>query len=268
MKNVNSMLFDTHAHLNSLEFDSGLEEIAKRCQNKNIRVNNIGSDLKSSEKAVEIAEKYPNFMFAAIGLHPANTEAFDIVKYKNLAQNKKVVALGEVGLEYKKDKNGAILTSENQKEKQKAIFLEFINLSGKTKKPLVIHCRNSHDDLINILHSKISNLNSLTGVIHCFSGNAKQAKKYLEIGFLLGFTGIITYSSSYDKVIKETPLDKILIETDCPWLAPAPFRGQRNEPVYVKYVALRIAEIKNLNFETVAEKTFKNACELFKITQS
>lgn len=265
------MLFDSHAHLNFPEFKNDLEAVIQRCQNEKTWINNVGSDYKTSATAIEIAEKYWDGpkgprqggtcgvkIFASIGLHPTNIkeEKFDFQKYLKLASNQKVVAIGETGLDYYR-----ILNIKNQKE----VFIQHIELAKKLKKPLIIHCRNAHNDLIEILYSKSHILNSPTGVIHCFSGNIKQAQRYLEMGFYLGFTGIITYSQSYDPVIKETPLEKILIETDCPYLAPIPFRHQRNEPIYVKYVAQKIAEIKNLDLETVAEQTFKNACELFRI---
>jgi TatD DNase family protein len=150
------------------------------------------------------------------------------------------------------------------KNLQKEIFLKHWELAREVKKPVIIHCREAHQDLLEVLKSEILH-SKLRGVVHCFSGNLKQAEKYLAMGFYLGFTGIITYTSSYDKIIKNLPLEKILIETDCPYLAPVPYRGKRNEPVYVKYTAQKIAEIRGLSLEEIAEQTFQNACQLFKI---
>ena len=171
-----------------------------------------------------------------------------------------MAAVGETGLDYYRVKN------PESRIRQKKLFLEHLRLAREINKPLIIHCREAHDDLIEILNSKFHVLNSkLNGVIHCFSGNRQQAKQYLELGFFIGFTGIITYSSEYDEIIKNLPLEKILIETDCPYLAPVPRRGQRNEPAYIAYTAQKIASLRGLSLEKTAKQTADNALNLFQI---
>ena len=171
-----------------------------------------------------------------------------------------MAAIGETGLDYYRIKNNELRIKNLQKE----VFKKQIELALALDKPLIIHCRDAHDDVISILNSYFLIHNSkLKGVIHCFTGNQKQAKQYLEMGIFLGFTGIITYSPAYDEIIKDLPLEKILIETDCPYLTPVPRRGQRNEPLYVKFVAQKIAAIRNLSLEEVARQTADNALNLF-----
>ena len=213
---------------------------------------NVGSNYETSEKAVEIAKKY-NGVFAAIGLHPihAKDENFSASKYKDLCQSNKVVAIGEIGLDYFKD-YGLF------KEKQKQVFLQQLDLAKELDLPVIIHCRMAHEDLLEILNNK------LNGVVHCFTGNWDEAKRYLDMGFYLGINGIM-YKFDLKEVIEKTPLDKILIETDCPYLVPLQADSKRNEPIFIKYIVQDIAKIKNIDFETVAETTFQNAKNLFRI---
>jgi TatD DNase family protein len=259
------MLFDSHAHLNFKAFKDDYRQVIKRCQENNVWMINVGSQYETSKKAIEIAEKYDKGVYAAVGLHPIHVEDenFDYEKYSDLAKNPKVVAIGETGLDYYRDKNNP---STSFRASQKEIFLKHLELARELNKPVIIHCREAHRDLTEILKIETQKLKANSrGVIHCFTGNQKQAEKYLELGFYLGFTGIITYSSDYDEIIKNLPLDKILIETDSPYLTPIPFRDQRNEPSYVKYVAEKIATLKNLPLEKIAEQTTNNALKLFSI---
>jgi len=254
------MFFDSHAHLNFKNFKNDYEEIIKRCLAEKIWMVNVGCGYDYSQLAIEIAEKYETGVWAAIGLHPSDVEKenFDYQKFLALAKNSaKVVVIGETGLDYHHVKN------IESRTKQKELFLEHVKLAAELKLPLTIHCREAYDELIELLRQ--ASAYKPHGVIHCFSGNSQQAGKYLELGFYLGFTGIITYSSDYDQIIKDMPLEKILIETDCPYLAPVPRRGQRNEPAYIKFIARKIADIREISLEKVAEQTFQNSLQLFNI---
>lgn len=254
------MLIDTHAHLNFNDFRNDFDEVIKRSLAEDIWMINVGSKYETSKKAVEIAEKYEKGIYAAIGLHPIHStdEEFDKEKYKELANSDKVVAIGEIGLDYFKD-YGLF------REKQKEVFLEQLNLVKELNLPVIFHCRMAHEDLLEILKN-----HQVPGVIHCFTGDWKQAKEYLEMGFYLGINGII-YKLYLKEVIEKTPLEKILIETDCPYLIPPLARrspkgeGGRNEPIFVKYIVQEIAKIKNIDFQEVAESTFQNAKNLFRI---
>jgi len=274
------MLIDTHAHLNFSAFKNDADETAKRALDENIWIINVGSQYSTSERAVEMAEKYPEGVFAAIGIHPVHlselvfkdkvdedeevefhpsVEEFDEEGYLKLAESKKVVAIGEIGLDY-------FHNSEN-KEKQKEVFKKQIDMAVKLDLPIIVHCRKAHDDIIEILRNKKKDFGEkLRGVVHCFSGRLSQAKIYTEeLGFHLGFNGIITFDRSYDKVLREIDLKYILTETDCPYLTPIPFRGKRNEPLYVKYVAEKIAEIKKIDLAEIEKNTTENARNLFGI---
>jgi len=281
--------FDSHAHLNFKAFNNDYPKIIKKCLEENLWLINVGSKYNTSEKAVDIAEKCEKGVWAAVGLHPIHIEdeVFNYQKYLELAKNPKVAAIGETGLDYRRITNDELRIKNLQKE----VFKKQIELAMELNKPLIIHCRDAHDDVVKILDSCFKiHVPRLRGVIHCFTGNSQQAEQYLELGFLLGFTGIITYSSDYDAIIKDIPLEKILIETDCPYLTPLKMQTDaddtqtnadnlprqsassprksafiRNEPLYVKYVAQKIAEIRGLSLEKTAEQTFRNALRLFKI---
>lgn len=266
------MLFDTHSHVNFGVFSKDADEVIKRALDSGVWLINVGADLETSKKAVELAEKYSKKysggVYAAIGLHPNDfTKGFDYEVYKNLATNLKVVAIGETGLDYYRIKDEETRNKDGQKE----LFEKHISLAMELNKPLIIHCREAlstssgqaHDDIIQILNTKYKILNTRAGILHSFSGNLEQAKQYIGLGFKIAFNGIITFSRDYDEVVREIPLENILIETDCPYLTPVPYRGQRNEPAYVIEVAKKLAEIKGLNLEEVAEKTTKNAKEVF-----
>lgn len=253
------MLIDTHCHLNFDEFKNEREEIIARCFKNDIWLINIGADYETSKKAVEIAERYKEGVYASIALHPHNVqkEKFDISKYQVLAKSSKVVAIGECGLDY-------MFCEDNEKGQglQQEIFLQHLELAKETNKPVIVHCRRLFPEILKIFQG----LNvKPRAVLHCYMGRWSYAQEFLKMGFYLSFTGLITYARDYDKVIKNTPLEQFLIETDAPYLAPVPYRGQRNLPLYVKYVAKKIAEIKEISLEKVAEQTTKNARELFGI---
>lgn len=290
------MLVDTHAHLNFPAFDRDRDEITEKCLENDLWLINIGSNYEASKKAVEISRNYPEGVFAAIGLHPINLDTglvriktnalegkhfeqeFDYKKYRDLIKSGKVVAIGEIGLDYYwKPKTKR--KRELFKERQRTVLCQQLNLAEELNLPVIFHCRMAHQDLIEVLNSKfpISNF-QIEGVMHGFVGTIEQLKEYLKMGFYIGFNGIIfkkIEGIDFEENIKETPIERILIETDCPYLTPPVARrsfsegGQnqeeRNEPMNVKYIAEKIAKIKNITFEKVAEITTKNAKELFKI---
>ncbi len=277
------MLIDTHAHVNFNGYKGDFEEVIKRTLENDVWMINVGSQYETSKKAVEIAEKYEKGIYAAVGLHPihlaegifkvkldgeetafqAKNEDFYYEKYKGLAQSSKVVAIGETGLDYYyRPKTKKKL--EEFKNKQKEVFLQHLELVKELNLPIIFHCRMAHDDLIKILNTRYKIQNTRPrGVIHCFTGTWEQAGQYLEMGLYLGFNGII-FKLNLDEIIKKTPLERILIETDCPYLTPPPMVG-RNEPFYVRYVAERIAKVKNLSFQDLSKITTENAKKLFSI---
>lgn len=272
------MLIDTHAHVNFNVYKDDADEVIRRALENNVWMINVGSQYDTSKRAVEMAEKYSQGVYAAVALHPIHLgpskfidkdeirfktreEKFDKEKYRELALSPKVVAIGETGLDYY---HVACNMKHETKIKalQKEIFKKHLDLAKELNKPIILHCRKAYDDLLGVLHATGY---GLCGVLHCFMGKLSQAEEFFKMGAYLGFNGLITYCQDYDKVIKNTPLEKILIETDCPYLTPESHRRERNEPLYVKYVAEKIAEIKGIGLEKVAEQTTKNARDLFKI---
>ncbi|MFH1187676.1 MAG: TatD family hydrolase [bacterium] len=281
-------IFDTHAHLNFNIFKDDRDEIIKNCLDKNIWVINVGSQYDTSKTAAQMAEKYKEGIYAAIGIHPihlsqtevdeeeiffkSREERFDRDKYKNILNNK-VVAIGEIGLDYfhiPKERN----FNEIRKIQKDGFALQ-LNFAREFNLPVILHCRGSKDDpfgayeeMIDILSDFVVNSKGqkkLRGVIHCFGANLQIAKKFVELGFYIGFTGIITFKNAKDLqgVVRNIPLEKILAETDCPYLAPDPFRGKRNEPAYAEYVVRKIAELKGLDFEEVRVKILDNSRGVF-----
>lgn len=254
------MLIDTHCHLNFEDFDKDRDEIINRCLSNDIYVINVGADYETSEKAVEIAEKYKKGLYASVAIHPHSVgkERYDIMIYHNMARNPKVVAVGETGLDYAFCEN-----DEKIQKLQQKVFIQHLKLAKELNKPVIIHSRRLFPEILEIIKQVTSNKKQVTGVLHCFMGRWSYAEEYLKLGFYIGFTGLITYARDYDKVIKNTPLERILIETDAPYLTPEPHRGKKNIPDYVELVAKKIAEIKEIPFSKVAEQTTKNAKELF-----
>jgi TatD DNase family protein len=274
------MIIDTHTHLNFNTYKDDSPEVIKRTLEAGVFMINVGSQYSTSCRAVEIAQKYNEGVYAAVGLHPIHLETglvkikddpeevqfntieedFDYEKYKILAQNKKVVAIGEVGLDYYWRPKTKI-RQELFKQKQAEILLKQIALAEELDLPVIFHVRMAHNELIDLLEKH--NNPKLRGVIHCFTGTQEQAEKYLKMGFYLGLNGII-FKFNIDKIIEQMPLERILVETDCPYLTPVPMTG-RNEPLSVKYVIDKIAQVKNLDQEKIINATTENAKKLFKI---
>lgn len=270
------MIIDTHAHLNFEDFDKDRDEIIDRCLSNDIYIINVGVNYTTSKEVIEIAEKYKN-CWATVAMHPHDVDesrdeiSFDYDKFLELAKNPKVVGIGECGLDYQFCEDDA----EAQK-KQQEVFIQHLKLAQEVNKPIIIHSRRLFPEILDIIKKlrtclpvgKASNIEPI-GVLHCYMGRWSYAEEYLKLGFYLSFTGLITYARDYDKVIKNCPLDRILIETDSPYLTPDPLRKKdeivRNTPLNVEFVAQKIAEIKGISFEEVADQTTKNAKELFNI---
>lgn len=272
---------DIHSHVNFKAFKEDGDAVIKRALDNDTWVINVGSQFSTSKRAMEIANRYKEGVYAIVGLHPIHleesyhdeeeiggeafktrVEEFDKDAYKEFLKDPKVVAIGECGLDY-------FHCSPEIKEKQKEVFRKHVSLAQETGKPLMLHIRsnpkdsslNAYQDVLEILKE----FPSVKGDVHFFAGTWKNAKAFLDIGFTLSFTGVITFTHDYDEVIKNIPLDMIMSETDSPYVAPVPYRGKRNEPSYVKEIVKKIAEIKNLPEEKVAEAIIGNAKRMFKI---
>lgn len=260
------MLIDTHAHLNFGAFAKDLEVVVGQAQEAGVgKIINVGADLDSSQKAVAIAQKYKS-CFASVGIHPHHARnhgnmANSVETLKKLAKNPKVVAIGECGLDYHPYKNGGVADPKKQKE----LFLAQIKLAQKLNLPIIFHCRNAHTDILEVIYQYINKLIKIRGVFHCFSGDKEFLEKVLDSGFYVGFDGNITYKNAQGlrDLVKTTPLNRLLLETDCPYLPPEPFRGLRNTPANVKIIARAVAQIHKVSFAFVANQTTQNATTLF-----
>ncbi|AGT30493.1 hydrolase TatD [Geobacillus genomosp. 3] len=254
------MLFDTHAHLNAIQYDEDLHQVIERARAEGVsHIVVVGFDRPTIDRAIELAERHP-FIYAAVGWHPVDAIDMtdeDLQMIEQLAAHPKVVALGEMGLDYHWDKS--------PKDVQQDVFRRQIALAKKVKLPIIIHNREATADILKILQEE--NAAEVGGIMHCFSGSVEVARQCIEMNFLISLGGPVTFKNAKKpkEVAKEIPLSHLLIETDCPYLTPHPFRGKRNEPSYVKYVAQAIAEIKNVSFAEVAETTTENAKKLFAI---
>jgi len=273
-------LIDIHAHVNFNAFREDGDAVIRRTLDAGVGMILVGSQYDTSKRAVEYAERYKEeAVWAAVGLHPIHVaeefyvdaqeiesegvpgfktrpEVFDYAKYKTLAEHPKTVAIGECGLDYYR-----VGKDEADKQKQAEVFRKQIRLAREVQKPLIVHCRNAYDDLLTIL--KEENANEVGGTIHFFAGTWVDAQKFLDLGFHLSFTGVITFARDYDETLKNAPIERIMIETDAPYVSPVPYRGKRNEPLYVEEVAKKIAELRGISFEEVARQTTENARKLF-----
>ncbi|MFP7295407.1 TatD family hydrolase [Bacillus safensis] len=254
------MLFDTHAHLNAEQYNEDLEQVIERAKSEKVeKIVVVGFDRPTITRAMELIEEY-DFIYAAIGWHPVDAIDMtdeDFAWIKDLSQHEKVVAIGEMGLDYYWDKS--------PKDVQKEVFRRQIALAKEVKLPIVIHNRDATEDVVTIL--KEEGAAEVGGIMHCFTGSLETAKACMEMNFYISFGGPVTFKNAKKpkEVVKEIPSDKLLIETDCPYLTPVPFRGKRNEPSYVKYIAEQIAELREISFEELAELTTKNAKKVFRI---
>lgn len=254
--------FDSHCHLQLPQFDADQAEVIARMQEGGVGGVVIGTDLHTSKQAVALAEKH-DFLWAAVGLHPNDNaqEEFGAAAYLELAQHQRVVGIGECGLDYFRAGG-----TDEEKLAQKKRFEAQIELALKVDKPLIIHCRNAHDDMLAILKDFMGHHPTLRVVIHFFTGTGELAQQYLDLGCYLSFPGPITYTDMYDDSIRVAPMDRILAETDSPFAAPVPHRGTRNEPVYVSEVVRKIANLKDVSVEEMAKQIILNSQAIFGIT--
>ncbi|MFA5831181.1 MAG: TatD family hydrolase [Candidatus Paceibacterota bacterium] len=258
------LFFDSHSHLNDSRFNSDRAEVLSHMKEKDVWTLVVGTDRKMSEDAVSLARANEG-IFAAVALHPADNfeEIFDEAVYKNLAKQQKVVAIGECGLDYSRVPEEK---REEEARRQTALFEKHIEIAVSNNLPLMIHCRDAHSDLLQILDSKKKEYGEkLRGNIHFFSEGPATAKKYFDLDFTISFTGVLTFARNYDETVRYAPLTRILSETDAPYVAPVPYRGKRNEPMYVGEVVKAIANIKNQDFEKVREAMVQNAMRAFNI---
>lgn len=276
-------MIDTHSHLNFKAFEKDYRAVIKRSFEREIKgIINVGTRLDNSQKAVEIAQEFAKVrnlgknlgrIYAAVGFHPDHLQEIEskdieaeVEKFRELAKHPIVVAIGETGLDNYYFRSGILNDTKENREKAEKVFEAFLKLAAEVDLPVIIHSREAETETLSQL-SVVSSQLSKHGVVHCFSGSLEFAKKILELGFYIGFTGIITYPNSgkLQEVVKSAPLDKILIETDSPFLAPQKYRGQRCEPWYVKEIAKRIAEIKGISAKEIEKATTKNAKKLFNL---
>jgi len=295
------MLIDTHCHVHFNAYKDDMDDVIKRTLEQGVLMVTVGTQTTTSKKGLETAERYDG-VWATVGLHPnhlceqeffdenelppeqsptpkikTRCEAFDHDYYLDLAKHPKCVAIGECGLEYYRlpenvDRDELIAT-------QKKTVREHFDLATEADKPVVIHCRDAHDDQIAIIREYVeAGKSARRGVVHCFTGTLEEARRYLDLGFYISFTGVITFPpkksqlselvdglTALQQVVRAVPLDRMLVETDAPYLTPDPHRGKRNEPGYVRFVAEKIAQIKNTTFEEVADTTTQNAKRLFQL---
>lgn len=250
-------LVDTHAHLDFDQFDADREEVLERAEMNGVRqIITIGIDLATSRKCVALAEKY-SMVYAAVGIHPhdvAKAGSEDLAEIESLLQHPKTVALGEVGLDF--------YYHYSPEEMQRKYLRLFLDWSLEMGKPLIIHTRDADEAILTILRER--SRAGWRGVFHCFSGDARMTEKVLEMGFYISFTGNLTFKNSTSAMVMHAvPLERLMVETDCPFMAPVPHRGKRNEPAYVQLVAQKVAEVKACSVAVVAERTTANAAALF-----
>lgn len=266
--------FDAHTHTNFVAYNDDREAVILRAKEAEVAMNVVGTQKDTSEDAVVLAEKYDN-VYATIGLHPIHTsksyhdvkelgeggkeftsrgEKFDASVYEEMGKSKRVIAIGECGLDYFRN-------DESTKDVQKQAFIEQIELANKLGKPLMLHIRDAYDDALEVLkaHAKVK------GDVHFFAGNWETGKKFLDFGFTLSFTGVLTFTQDYDEVVRNAPLDLLLSETDAPYVTPEPFRGKRNEPAHVREVVRAIARIRGDDEEKVTLQLAENARRVFSL---
>lgn len=249
-------LIDTHVHLDFPRFNEDREKVIKRAEKNNvIKMVNVGANLASSRRSLELSQRYDN-IYATVGIHPHDADKFQentVEILKDLSKPDRVVAIGEIGLDFHYD--------NSPRETQKNVFIKQLKLAQDLNLPVVIHSRDAKNPTLKILKKH----NVKNGILHCFAGDREMARKALDLGLYLAFGGIITFKNTEElyQVVKEIPLERILLETDSPYLSPVPRRGKRNEPAYVKFVAEKIAEIKNIELEKVAEVTTTNAEKIY-----
>lgn len=257
---MENKLIDSHAHLDDDRFNEDRETIINSLIDNDVElVLNPGADLETSKKAFELSNKYP-FIYAAVGCHPhdskfMNYDTMDI--FRDLSKSEKIIALGEIGLDYYYDNSDRIT--------QKKWFIEQLRLARELDMPIIIHDRDAHEDVLKIIEQEY--YDGMRGIMHCYSASAELLNRFIKLGFYISLGGPVTYKNAKvpKQVAMEVPIDRLLIETDSPYLTPEPNRGKRNEPSYVRYVAEEIARLRNLDVEVIAQKTNQNFRTLFNL---
>ena len=249
-------LVDTHCHITDDKYDEDRNEILKEIEENLEFAVNIGFDLESSKRSIDLADRY-DFMYAVVGVHPTDINGYNDELEENLeklALHPKVVAIGEIGLDYH--------WMKDEKEKQKSIFRRQLEMAKRVNKPVVIHTRDATNDTLEILKE----YPEIKGIVHCYPGSYESAVELMD-NYYFGVGGVITFKNARKLVeaVTKIPLERLVIETDAPYLTPTPFRGKRNNPVYVEYVARKIAEIKGVSYEEVVKITTENAKEIYGI---
>lgn len=272
-------LIDSHCHVHFRAYRHDMHEVVQKSLKEGVGMITVGTQSETSKAAVEIAEKYDG-VWATIGLHPnhlhkqefedtneivkTRQEDFDPNVYEALVTNPKVVAIGEFGLDYYRLPPG--VSKEEMVETQKENFREQAAFATEVGKPIIVHSRDSFDDQIALIKEAIADGGlPKRGVIHSFTGTAKEAQQYIDLGFYIGLNGILTFSKDLQNEVKDIPIESLLVETDAPYLTPPPHRGKRNEPQYIKFVAEKLAKLKNQPFEEVAKITNANTVKLFNL---
>ena len=252
------MLFDTHAHMNDPAFDEDREQVLLSLKDKGVEyMMNVGCCLDSSKDCIAMAEKY-SFVYASVGSHPDSADEVDeqvLEQYRTMAQHPKVLAIGEIGLDY--------YYETIPRETQQKAFRMQMELARELKMPVIVHERNAHDDGMRIAKE----FKDVTGVFHCYSGSAEMARQLVDMGWYIGFTGVLTFKNARKAVetAERIPLERIVLETDCPFMAPEPFRGKRNDPGYLYRMAEKLAEIRGISVEEVHAITTENAKRLYRM---
>lgn len=255
------MIFDTHAHYDDEAFDEDREELLDRMKEAGIDyVVNVGANMASSRKTIELCEQY-SFLYGAVGIHPSDAQEMNDEALKELHQmagHDKIVAIGEIGLDY--------YWPEPAKEVQKKAFEMQVALAKEVKLPIAIHSRDAARDTADMLSSLHGG--DCGGVIHCFSYTKEMAREFLNMGFYIGIGGVVTFKNSrkLKEAVQYIPMDRIVLETDCPYLAPTPYRGKRNSSLYLPYVAEEIARLKGISYEEVLAATMTNAKKMYRIS--
>ncbi|MGY3765687.1 TatD family hydrolase [Vagococcus vulneris] len=254
------MIFDTHTHLNVPQFKDDIEEVIIRAKELDVtEMAVVGFDTETIVKSLDLSHKYP-FIYSILGWHPTEAGSYSSTiedKLMQQLQDERVVALGEIGLDYH--------WMEDPKDVQEKIFRRQIAIAREMNLPISIHTREAIEDTYKILKSE--NITNIGGIMHSFSGNREWADRFLDLGMHISFSGVVTFKKALEvqTAASHVPLDRLLIETDAPYLAPVPYRGKRNEPGYTHYVAQKIAELRELSYEEIAKQTSRNAHKLFRI---
>ncbi len=279
MTKTKPRILDTHAHLDNKVYERDLDIVVRHALEDGVWTITVGNDYASSLRAVQIAERYPEGVYAAVGLHPlrigatnlSDDKLIDLGKFYELARHPKVVALGETGLDFHDLPKGKRGGPEKQiadriRLNQMKVFARFLELSRELRLPLMLHCRDAHDEMLKMLETwdKATSGFDSRGVVHCFSGNWKQARKYFNLDFMISVTGIMAHGGYQGELLQKAPLGRLLAESDCPFLTPEPFSLRRNEPQFVSSVTARIAGLRRMKIEDVEKQLAENALSVFK----